>query len=527
VEDTNTIQPSPSRWKPSVSFDVDATNTKSVDNSNHQSSLRPNENLSQGHRAAIVPTLRPSRPSLSSDRILRNSEESVRPSLKTNGDQRQHLISQSIENEMLPDPDLAEIRQLNVPRQKSTTAQQHHERDSREVLDPVTENISIPKVLENNPQADPDMVTGINRLPMRHTKVEKDEWETLQHQAHSPVRKVAERSRVDVKEPETIEPRASAKKLKYPKDSERNLQTTKTSGKEFGLTDTRSQTNSSFPDPHSGQDADNKYTELSSSSEEDDLPGTQHVTRPSGLSTISETRRTSSESVTPGVAGKDLPILSRIDSNSHISRATTTSKKRHVVLEALKMIARRDFLSQDDLENMFGPTALVTAFVIHGREYHQIPCTGHFSMRKGQMSDLRSSGSISWKDFAFLGSDEVSTLGQILEVSDGYAKALIQLKWVRKEKFRFWWSSKRALIAIIYNEQVILDESEVVQDDIYSVASSMSSSMRPKPLLSAHPKWKLKTEEYGQVEALKGVWLPSSSSIRLITSRCSSIHTSR
>jgi hypothetical protein len=146
--------------------------------------------------------------------------------------------------------------------------------------------------------------------------------------------------------------------------------------------------------------------------------------------------------------------------------------QRRVLGEARKRFARLDYMSQEDLKDMFGPTASITAFVIRGKEYQQIPCSGQFSMRKGQMSKLWSSGSISWKDFAFLQPDEVSTLAQIIEGDEGYAKALVQLKRIRKENLRFWSNSGQTLVAIIYSEKNVLQGNTSRQSDRDSDDSS-------------------------------------------------------
>lgn len=151
-------------------------------------------------------------------------------------------------------------------------------------------------------------------------------------------------------------------------------------------------------------------------------------------------------------------------------------------------------MSQDDLESMFGTGALVTAFVIRGPEYHQIPCAGHFSLRKADMANLRSSGSISWKDFAFLSPEEISTLSQILETGGEYAKALIQLKWLRRERgIKFWSSGDRALIAIIYNEKVESENGSVSQQDrrnsVASTERGFALDSISKPLLPSNLKW--------------------------------------
>ncbi|CAG8980249.1 hypothetical protein HYALB_00009831 [Hymenoscyphus albidus] len=215
-----------------------------------------------------------------------------------------------------------------------------------------------------------------------------------------------------------------------------------------------------------------------------DGPQVLHVTHPiermAGFNTrpFSVTRPISRAIDThdPSNDGQTMSNLSYgTGTSSNASHTSSTSRKRATVFDALKRITRRDFMSQDDLENMFGTGALVTAFVIRGLQYHQIPCAGHFSMRKADMVKLRSSGSISWKEFAFLGPDEISTLDRILEADGGYAKALVQLKRLRKERgIKLWSDGNRALVAIVYNERI--EEESHPNTQIYRRSSITSSA---------------------------------------------------
>ncbi|CAG8959900.1 hypothetical protein HYFRA_00013172 [Hymenoscyphus fraxineus] len=215
-------------------------------------------------------------------------------------------------------------------------------------------------------------------------------------------------------------------------------------------------------------------------------------TRPlSGIRPISQEMNTHD----PSNDGQTMSNLSYgTGTSSNTSHTSSTSRKRATVFNALKRITRRDFMSQDDLENMFGTGALVTAFVIRGLEYHQIPCAGHFSMRKADMVRLRSSGSISWKEFAFLGPDEISTLDRILEADGGYAKALVQLKRLRKDRgIKLWSDGNRALVAIVYNERSEDESHSSTQicrrSSITSSAKEDVQTSNSRALLPPNLKW--------------------------------------
>lgn len=250
-----------------------------------------------------------------------------------------------------------------------------------------------------------------------------------------------------------------------------------------------------------------------SAQDEDDAPNIFHVVHPTDK--IADSKPISSINPPQAIHPNDLPndwqTTSQITrTNSNASNATSVSKKRATVYNALKRITRRDFMSQDDLENMFGAGALVTAFVIRGQEYHQIPCAGHFSLRKADMANLRSSGSISWKDFAFLSPEEISTLSQILETGEDYAKALVQLKWLRKERgIKFWSSGDRALIAIIYNEKIESENNSVSQQDrrnsFASTERGFALGLTSKPLLPSNLNWATTAKRTQAVtEGIKG-----------------------
>ncbi|EPE31477.1 hypothetical protein GLAREA_12233 [Glarea lozoyensis ATCC 20868] len=136
------------------------------------------------------------------------------------------------------------------------------------------------------------------------------------------------------------------------------------------------------------------------------------------------------------------------------------SRKRVMMVEAFRRITRQDYIGPNDLEDMYGSGSSVTAFVIQGAEYHQIPCTGYFALRRSNLENIHTSGSISWKDFAFLSYEETLSLTKITENEIGFNKSLIRLKWLRKSRMKFWSPEKRALVAIIHNNPISLFDSD-------------------------------------------------------------------
>jgi hypothetical protein len=135
--------------------------------------------------------------------------------------------------------------------------------------------------------------------------------------------------------------------------------------------------------------------------------------------------------------------------NRFSSRVYDSYGKRDFMIETLKKMCRRDFITEDDLDYMFpGVECCITAFVIRGKHYHQIPYSGQFSLRKSHLSSQNSNW---WRDFAFLRPDEIESLSQIL-ADDEEVKTLIRLKWLRKDRMKFWSAKKRELVAIVNNE---------------------------------------------------------------------------
>lgn len=150
----------------------------------------------------------------------------------------------------------------------------------------------------------------------------------------------------------------------------------------------------------------------------------------------------------------DLEFDLESSTNSPLSGSTKSARVPNI-FRGLRRIQGRAFVTRTNMEDIFGPGTFLTAFVIRGKDYHQIPCPGHFSLRQGELENSQSSGPISWKKFAFLTSDEMSTLSQILsgDTNGKYGGSLVHLKWLRKEKLKFWSNENRALVAIIQNRQ--------------------------------------------------------------------------
>lgn len=144
--------------------------------------------------------------------------------------------------------------------------------------------------------------------------------------------------------------------------------------------------------------------------------------------------------------------LSAFGSEGNSTISLSGASKKELVIETLKRMCRRDFVTEDDLEAMYpGVGCFITAFTIRGDTHHQIPYTGQFSLRK---THLYSSNPKWWKDFAFLSPEEMSSLSRIVTETEDYARSLVLLKWLRKERLKFWSTKRRVLVAIIYNEPI-------------------------------------------------------------------------
>jgi hypothetical protein len=192
-----------------------------------------------------------------------------------------------------------------------------------------------------------------------------------------------------------------------------------------------------------------------------------------------------------GISNFENLTLTTLGSESTTSVSSSGLRKRELVIETLKRMCRRDFVTEDDLETMYpGVGCFITAFTIKGDSHHQIPYTGQFSLRK---THLYSSNPKWWKDFAFLSPEEMTSLSQLLAETEDYTRSLVLLKWLRKERLRFWSTKQRALVAIIYNEPISLvsDETEVyTQISGGTSIAPAPSFLRPgenMPLLEGEP----------------------------------------
>lgn len=160
-----------------------------------------------------------------------------------------------------------------------------------------------------------------------------------------------------------------------------------------------------------------------------------------------------------GALTTKVSVASESETTSYVSLGSESRRKRDMVYESLKRLARRDFMTQDDVENMFsGPGCFITAFVVKGGKHHQIPYDGQFSLRKSHIKNLHASKW--WKDFAFLTTEEISSLTEIVADGEDYFKTLVRLQWLQKERFRFWSSNQGVLVAIVKNEPLAAAEDE-------------------------------------------------------------------
>ncbi|KAM0156482.1 hypothetical protein ACHAPG_005292 [Botrytis cinerea] len=124
------------------------------------------------------------------------------------------------------------------------------------------------------------------------------------------------------------------------------------------------------------------------------------------------------------------------------------------IKNGIRRIFQRDHFTAEDMEQMFSTGCFITAFLVKGKEYHQIPSPGHFRLRKAQLDAIvsRGPGPTWWKDFCFLEADEITSIKEILKPRSGFRKKVVGLKQIRKIRFRMWSHPRKALVAIIINE---------------------------------------------------------------------------
>ncbi|TEY73046.1 hypothetical protein BOTCAL_0084g00250 [Botryotinia calthae] len=124
------------------------------------------------------------------------------------------------------------------------------------------------------------------------------------------------------------------------------------------------------------------------------------------------------------------------------------------IKNGIRRIFQRDHFTTEDMEHMFSTGCFITAFLVKGKEYHQIPSPGHFRLRKAQLDAIISGGPgpTWWKDFCFLEADEITSIEEILKPRSGFRKTVVRLKQIRKIRFRMWSHPRKVLVAIIINE---------------------------------------------------------------------------
>lgn len=135
--------------------------------------------------------------------------------------------------------------------------------------------------------------------------------------------------------------------------------------------------------------------------------------------------------------------ISRTDDHSSSSRFS----KPKSIIETLKRLFTRNLEAYSE--------GFITAFVIKGGEYHQIPYNGDFGADKLRLR--REKLNHMWKDFAFLSKEEMCALMEIVEDTKEHSKGIVELKRLKKAKFQFWSTSKQVLVAIVKNVEANQD----------------------------------------------------------------------
>lgn len=146
-------------------------------------------------------------------------------------------------------------------------------------------------------------------------------------------------------------------------------------------------------------------------------------------------------------------------SSSYKNRKSTSStsaeglKNRELVWDFLRRVARRDYLTRDNQENLAGEGHFVTSYVIKGGEHYRIPYNGQSLLWKSKIEDLDAAKW--WKEFAFLSPQEIASLNAILGNDEEFLKTLLLLKWQRKSDLQFWSTTGRVLIAVVANIPIV------------------------------------------------------------------------
>ncbi|CAG8972217.1 hypothetical protein HYALB_00010996 [Hymenoscyphus albidus] len=175
------------------------------------------------------------------------------------------------------------------------------------------------------------------------------------------------------------------------------------------------------------------------------------------------------------------------ETSSIISSLSTPGREQTRLRGLWRIKTPRDFVTQSDMEELFGRGSFLTAFVIRGKDYHKIPCPGHFSSRQRDLEKSQSSGPISWRRFAFLTTDEMSALSAITSSEENVQlrTSLVHLKRLRKEKLKFWSNENRALVAIIQNQKPGVQKSpqDRLEDDEDSEEAVTSPKLEKSSIL--------------------------------------------
>ncbi|KAM3072676.1 hypothetical protein ACMFMF_007011 [Clarireedia jacksonii] len=174
-------------------------------------------------------------------------------------------------------------------------------------------------------------------------------------------------------------------------------------------------------------------------------------------------------------AESSVPIGSEIGGTSKIHEDSTYPMRHTTLKKSLRKLFLRDYFTALDLEQMFLPGSFVTAFCIKGTEHFQIPCPGHFRLRRSHLEAIicKGRGPDWWKDFCFLEMDEIANVNRIMIARNGFRKTLVQLKQVKRISFlmKSWTRSRKALVAIIINEPSGQLDSITIPDNTHFALS--------------------------------------------------------
>ena len=189
--------------------------------------------------------------------------------------------------------------------------------------------------------------------------------------------------------------------------------------------------------------------------------------------------------------------LSNVSGTENSSISPDARKKRELVWDLLKRMAHRDYQTQDYIDEMSLEGCFITAFVIKGGEYHEIPYNGQFMLRKSDIRNLETA--TWWKEFAFLLPSEISSLKEILADSEECTKLLMRLQWLRKIRLGILPTTDRVLVAMVRNTPLdsyssAADDSEVRSQRGVKLMPGTKSRQKREASLNGEVEPRLKPE---------------------------------